>query len=367
MPSLNKNFLLDKKRRLNKKKITWVVSQEKNVGDFTSIQQAIDALPRNDLKNSCYQIVIKKGLYHERIHLTRHHVQLIGEEMESTIIAFDLCNQMVVQDGSIPGTYGSNVVNIDAKYCGIKNLTIRNDFDFITNQQRDVKDPEQYKHTQSVALLLGHHADQIYCENIQLISYHDTLYASAGRSYFDNCMVSGSIDFIFGAGQVLFHECDIVARKHLNPAKDKSWGYLTAPSTDINQPQGFIFHHCRLLKEEGVPKLSYALGRPWHPTTLFDDGRYADPNAIGHCAFLECQIDDHIYGWDRMGGKSPTGEMMWFEPESARFEEYKNSALTHSNLSLSFFSPLPSQKADQLMQQVQFSLQQWLPTLRCFG
>lgn len=351
----------------HKQTVTWVVSQDKNVGDFNSIQQAIDAFSSNNIDDVYYQIMIKNGLYHERIHLTHNNVQLIGEDAERTIISMSLCNQMVVQDGSIPGTYGSNVVNIDAKYCGIKNLTIRNDFDFIANQQRDVNDPHQYQHTQSVALLLGHHADQIHCDNIRLISYHDTLYVSAGRSYFDNCMVSGCIDFIFGAGQALFYKCDIVARKHLNPTKEKSWGYLTAPSTDITQPLGFIFYHCRLLKEAGVPRQSYALGRPWHPTTLFDDGRYADPNAIGHCAFVECQLDDHIYGWERMGGKSPVGEIMWFEPESARFEEYQNSTLGNPNLFLSFFSPLPSQKTDQLMQQAQFSLQQWLPELNVFG
>lgn len=347
--------------------ISWVVSQDQNVGDFNSIQQAISALPSHDINDTCYQIMIKNGLYRERIHLTHNNVQLIGEDAEKTIISMSLCNQMIVQDGSIPGTYGSNTVNIDASNCKIKNLTICNDFDFIANQQRDVTDPHHYKHTQSVALLLGHHADQVYCENIRLISYHDTLYVSAGRSYFDNCMVSGCIDFIFGAGQALFHECDIVARKHVNPTKEKIWGYLAAPSTNITQPHGFIFYHCRLLKEEGVPKRSYALGRPWHPTTLFEDGRYADPNAIGHCAFLYCQIDDHIYGWDKMGGKSASGDMMWFEPESARFEEYQNCLFAHPRSSLSFFNPLPSQKAEQLMQHVHFSLQQWLPALSVFG
>lgn len=53
---------------------------------------------------------------------------------------------------------------------------------------------------------------------------------------------------------------------------------------------------------------SYGLGRPWHPTTTFEDGRYADPNAIGQTVFLNTSMDDHIYGWDKMSGKDKQGE-----------------------------------------------------------
>jgi len=102
------------------------------------------------------------------------------------------------------------------------------------------------------------------------------------------------------------------------------WGYITAPSTPITQRFGLVFKACRLEKEPGVPAGSYALGRPWHPTTTFADGRYADPNAIGHAAFLHCQIGDHIYGWDRMSGRDVRQQLIWFHPQDSRFWEYAN-------------------------------------------
>ncbi len=333
----------------------WTVAKAPQQGDFTSIQQAIDALP-NDGKP--YQILIKKGQYQERVHITRDDVYLVGEDRDHTIICASHYNQKVVQDGSIPGTYGSYTLNLDAKRCQLSQLTIRNDFDFIANQSLAFDDPQRIQHTQSVALLLGHGADQVECQHLNLISYHDTLYVSAGRSYFHHCIISGSIDFIFGAGEALFHQCDIIARARPDIQDSLSCGYLTAPSTDSQQALGLVFYLCRLLKEPGVAAKSYALGRPWHPTRQFDDGRYADPNAIGHCAFLHCQIDDHIYGWDKMGGKDKYGDVIWFEPQQdARFEEFQNYVLNQSDQACHFLPPLSEEQASQRLLQVQSSVQ----------
>ncbi|MDT9694187.1 hypothetical protein Q5762_38830, partial [Streptomyces sp. P9(2023)] len=85
------------------------------------------------------------------------------------------------------------------------------------------------------------------------------------------------------------------------------------------QSFGLVFKDCRLKKETDVPAKSYALGRPWHPTTTFADGRYADPNAVGHAVFINCEMDDHIYGWDKMSGKDIDQQTIWFYPEDSRF------------------------------------------------
>ncbi|WP_157945994.1 pectinesterase family protein [Vibrio gangliei] len=296
-----------------------VVSPMPLQGHFTSIQQALNSFPDD---GQAYQILIKPGVYYERVNVTRDNVHLIGYGQENTIITASCYNQQIQHDGSIPGTYGSRTVCIDAKQCSVSQLTIRNDFKFLENQAR----PERLRirHTQSVALLIGNHADCVHCEQVQLESYHDTLFINGGRSYFHRCRISGAIDFIFGAGQAVFTHCDIVARNRTDVKGDHVYGYVTAPSSPKHQPLGFVFLQCKLLKEAGVPQGSYALGRPWHPTSQFYDGQYADPDAIGHCAFVDCLMQDHIFGWDKMSGKGKEGDVVWFYPHESRFEEFNN-------------------------------------------
>ncbi|HBF28402.1 MAG TPA: hypothetical protein DDW73_02015 [Rhizobium sp.] len=161
-----------------------------------------------------------------------------------------------------------------------------------------------------------------------LSGYQDTLFVDAGRSLFCHCSVSGNVDFIFGGGTALFENCDIISRPRANPHILPA-GFVVAPSTAKGRPYGLIFHHCNLKRERpDQPSGSHYLGRPWHPTRDFADGRYADPNAVGHAAFLHCSMDDHIAadGWSAMSGLAKDGQKTWFQPlENARFFEYQTN------------------------------------------
>jgi pectinesterase len=148
---------------------------------------------------------------------------------------------------------------------------------------------------------------------VKITGYQDTLFPNAGRSYFTKCEVWGHVDFIFGAGQVVFDDCDIVSRERGSATNN---GYVTAASTDTSQRHGFLFVNSRLKKEStSMAAGSVTLGRPWHP--------FANPRAVGSVVFLDCWMDDHIgtKGWDRMSSMDSTGTRIWYEPESARFFE----------------------------------------------
>lgn len=309
---------------------TWtlfdVIVDGNGSGDFTTIQDALNAAPQDD---SDYVIFLKNGVYSERLHITRPNVHLLGESRQHTIISGGCANGHIRQDGKIPGTYGSRTVNVDSVGFRATSLTIQNRFDYIANEKKSDLDPTKLKHTQAVALLIGKHGDRAQFKDVSLDSYHDTLYVSAGRSYFDHCVITGHVDFIFGGGCALFHHCEVRARQRLDAPDDEPMGFIAAPCTHISQPFGLVFEFCQFTKEANVPAQSYALGRPWHPTTQFNDGFYADPNAIGHCAYLHCEFDDHLAGWEKMGGRSIDGETQWFFPEDARFWEYQNQQKGH--------------------------------------
>src|SRR5262249_9083560 len=151
-------------------------------------------------------------------------------------------------------------------------------------------------------------------------------YANRGRALFRNCKITGTTDFIFGAGRALFEHCEIVSRMRQNVPQQGRWGWVSAASTLRSQIYGLTFSHCRLTHEPGVPPHSVGLGRFWRPTTDFPDGRYGNPDAAGASVFLHCWLGDHIIaeGWDPMGYNAKGGVRTQLTPQEARPGEYES-------------------------------------------
>ncbi|MFV0574957.1 MAG: pectinesterase family protein [Vibrio sp.] len=300
-----------------------VVVAQDGSGDFKTIQEALAQAPDGD---SQYTIYVKNGTYNERLEIERPNLYIIGESQDKTIITATTANGTLKDDGTTWGTTGSRTVNINAENFKARDLTIANGFDYPANQEKSDDDPTKIKSTQAVALLISDSGNHAQFKNVSLQGYQDTLYVKSPMNYFDQAKISGHIDFVFGYGGALIENSEIIARDRTDVSEGETYGYITAPATDIGQAFGLVFKNCALKKENpGMPAKSFALGRQWHPTKTFDDGRYADPNAIGHAAFINCNMDDHIYGWDKMSGKDIDGNTIWFYPQDSRFWEYHNS------------------------------------------
>jgi pectinesterase len=172
-----------------------------------------------------------------------------------------------------------------------------------------------------VALMLDEGSYRALIDDVDLYGHQDTLFVDRGLSLFRRCRIQGSVDFVFGAGRCLLRDCEIVSR--FRPGKPRQ-GYVAAPSTLVAQAFGLVFHGCRLTKEREVPASSVVLGRPWRPARQFEDGRYGDPAAVGHAAFIGCWMDDHVSadGWDEMGYTAKSGERVFLRPEEARLVEF---------------------------------------------
>lgn len=288
---------------------------------YTHIQAALDAAPRASERP--HRILVREGDYREKLVIAKPHLQLIGEGVDKTRIHYDDYAGRDDGDGGTLGTFRTYVVKVAAPDVQLHSLTIENDFDFVANDALPSGHAEKRSGTQAVALHLDDASDRFLAREVKLLGHQDTLYANSGRAWFDSSIIAGSVDFIFGAGNAVFSDSAIVTRAR--GRTHSPHGYVTAPSTDIESPFGFTFINSQLRRESGVPDNSTALGRPWHPTRTFDDGRYADPDAIGKAVFLHTRMDAHITeaGWDRMAGTAREGEGRdWFYPEGSRFFEY---------------------------------------------
>jgi len=283
------------------------------VPTFRTLGAALAAAPAD--AHAEWLIRLRAGRYHEKLSVDKPFIALDGAGREATVITYDAASDTRDAAGAPVGTRGSFTLRVTAPDFRATHLTIENAFDFDANARKAAGDPTKFRNTQGVALATTGAADRTVLDDVRLLGHQDTFFANAGRHYLHRSEVAGHVDFIFGAGTVVFDSCDIVSLDRGNPADN---GYVTAPSTDAATPIGFLFLHSRLRKASPVMAAgSVSLGRPWHPS--------ATPAAVGSSIFIDCWMDDHISarGWDHMSSVDSTTKVRyWFEPGSARFLEY---------------------------------------------
>jgi pectinesterase len=262
-------------------------------------------------------IYIRNGRYREKLTIDRPRVTLRGESRDGVVITFDAASDTPAPGGGTYGTRGSFTLRIVAPDFRAEHLTIENAFDYAANAAKPDSDRTKFRNPQGVALMTDLGSDRAAFVDVALLGNQDTVFTNSGRAWFFKCRITGHVDFIFGAGQAVFEECDIVSKDRGSRTNN---GYIAAPSTNAAQPYGLLFLRSRLRKESStMAPNSVSLGRPWHP--------FADPQAIGSAVFVECFMEDHIAtkGWERMSSTDSTGTRVWYEPASARFFEFRNT------------------------------------------
>jgi pectinesterase len=256
-----------------------VVSQD-GKGDYKTVQEAFNAVPRNNKK--LLEIFIRKGVYKEKLHLdsTKNAVVIMGEDPVQTVLTYDDHTGTIAPDGSVINTMTSQTLYIKADDVKVQNITIENTAGFTAGQ----------------AVAVRVQGDRVFFLSCRILGFQDTLFTSGdnSRQYYRNCFIQGSTDFIFGSSTALFDDCIIRSKKN---------SHVTAASTPKDHAFGYVFRNCRLVADTGLNKVS--LGRPWRP--------YAS------VTYINCKIDEHIFpeGWDNW--KNPENE------KTARYAEYKNT------------------------------------------
>ncbi len=283
------------------------------VPTYRTLGAALTALPVNGAARQA--VFLRNGRYREKLTVELPRLTLVGESRDSTVLTYDAAAGLPTPTGGTWGTRGSGTLRVIAPDFRAEHLTIENAFDYLGNARKRRDDPTRVANAQGVALTLDLGSDRASFEDVRVRGHQDTLFPNSGRAYFRASVVEGSVDFIFGAGVAVFDSCDIVSRDR-GAANN---GYITAASTEAAAPVGFLFVNSRLRKETPAMRAnSVSLGRPWHP--------YADRDLSPHVVFVDTWMDDHVgaRGWDRMSMTDSTGARRWWEPESARFFEYRS-------------------------------------------
>jgi pectinesterase len=288
---------------------------------FPDIGSALRASPVDAAEP--YRIFIDTGNWKEKLVIERANVHLIGAGRGMTRLQFDAAAGHAGPDGALWGTWGCATLIVRAPGFRAQDLCIENTFDYIEHLRSPRLEQVGANGAQAVALMLDRGADRSLIQRVDIHSHQDTLFADAGRSRFRDCRISGSVDFIFGAGSALFDRCTLHSR--FRPGKERQ-GYVAAPSTLADQPFGLCFLDCALTRDAEIPDASVALGRAWRPTRSFADGSYGDPDVLGAATYLRCTMDAHIgaIAWDEMAYTARDGSRVMLNPMQARFFEYRS-------------------------------------------
>ncbi|MFZ1291273.1 MAG: pectinesterase family protein [Melioribacteraceae bacterium] len=103
-----------------------IIVDKNGSGTFTSIQEAIESIP---IDNKFFKIIlVKNGLYQEKLFINKSYVAIVGESKDSTIIQFaELRKNWMLNNSS---HFGSAVINIDTNTLNVTlaNLTIHNNY-----------------------------------------------------------------------------------------------------------------------------------------------------------------------------------------------------------------------------------------------
>lgn len=263
----------------------------KKGGDFRTVQEAIDAVPRGNQKP--YAIEVRPGTYFERLTIPRdkRFIRLIGQDARKTVLTYNLSTATTSETRHSASSY------IFADDFAAENIAFENTYGV---------------GSQAVALYVG--ADRAVFRNCRFLGWQDTLYVNGpdcqfvpqpltetnanhcavGRHFFDRCYIEGHVDFIFGNAAAVFRECQI---------HSKGAGYLTAQSrTYPGQTSGFVFERCRLTGGDTGPGVY--LGRPWR--------------TYSQVVYRNCWLGAHIRpeGWSVWNGNN--------NHETAFYAEYRS-------------------------------------------
>nr|PNR38122.1 hypothetical protein PHYPA_021233 [Physcomitrium patens] len=199
-----------------------IIVDKQGKGHFRKVQDAIDSIKEGNKKR--ITIIIRAGTYVEkcRIPKTKPFITLLGSGTKTVLVWSDTAGK-AGGTALTPAPPGGSVGK------------------------------------QAVALRIQGDKGAFY--RCRFFGAQDTLYDKQGRHYFRNCFIQGSIDWIFGNAQSMYHCCTIKSI-----AKRNSGSITAQKRSSKNSPTGFSFVRCKIFGTGSI-----YLGRAWgtHSRVVF--------------------------------------------------------------------------------------------------
>ncbi|OMO82259.1 Pectinesterase, catalytic [Corchorus olitorius] len=226
-------------------------------GQFKTIGEALAAAPKNNPNR--HIIYVKAGIYDEYITIDKKTINILmyGDGPRKTIVT----GHKNYVDGTSTwqtATFSAIGDGFIARSMGFQNTA----------------GPEKH---QAVALRIQ--SDKSAFFNCRMDGYQDTLYNQANRQFFRNCVISGTIDFIFGDSPTVIQNSLIIVRRPM----DNQLNTVTAQGKkEANENTGIVIHNCRIVPEQRLFddrfKIETYLGRPWkqYATTVVMESTLGD-------------------------------------------------------------------------------------------
>jgi unsaturated rhamnogalacturonyl hydrolase len=262
----------------NKQAETRIVVDATGAGDFKTVQEALNSL--SDHSASPRHILIRKGIYKEKVFIEKDNIILEGEDKNQTILTCSLARDAWRCDHR--DDWGVATMNLRGSDITLENLTIQNSYGFDNTEALTIACAADSATHQKKIGREGHQmalrsfsTTRLKVINCNLKAYGgDTVSPwnpADGLFYFKDCVMEGGVDFYCPRGWAFAENCRFIA--HDGPACIWHDG-------SVNPDSKTVLKDCSFSGYDG-----FKLGR-YHRDAQF---------YLIHCSFAENMADQDIY------------------------------------------------------------------------
>ncbi len=254
-----------------------VVAQDGS-GNFKSIQEAINSLPAGDAKTQRI-ILIKKGVYNEKIFIDKNFITLRGENAGNTIVTIALARDE--WRCSNKDDYGTATINLQGSDITLENLSFINSYGKDNTADKEIVCPNEANSKKTIRpgghqmALRSFKTTHLIVKNCIFRAYGGDTVSPwntwGGMFYFKNCIMEGGVDFYCPRGWSLAENCLFIC--HNNNAA------IWHDGSDVKESKTVLFN-CSFSGDDG-----FKLGR-YHRDAQF---------YLLNCSFPKNMADADIY------------------------------------------------------------------------
>jgi PelA/Pel-15E family pectate lyase len=267
-----------------------IVSQD-GKGNFTSIQAALNSLPA-EANRTQRVILIKPGIYTEKLFVDKDFITLRGENPKTTIITISLARDDWRCDNK--DDYGTAAINLKGNDITLQNLSFTNSYGKDIKTEREIICKAEAGNSKKIRPD-GHQMAfrSFKCTRIMVTNCIFTAYGGdtvspwntwEGMYYFKDCVMEGGVDFYCPRGWALAENCTFIC--HNNNAA------IWHDGSDVKSSKT-VLYNCTFKGDD-----NFKLGR-FHKDAQF---------YLINCSFPKNMADADIY---LVPSKDPKDTLKW--------------------------------------------------------